>query len=86
MTKQLKEYRDSKQQFISHISHDLRTPITYIKGYSAIMKDAPSVDEKEWRRNLDVIYKEAKRLEYLVSDLFQLTKLEEGKISLKKKR
>lgn len=84
MTKQLKEYRDSKQQFISHISHDLRTPITYIKGYSAIMKDAPSVDEKEWRRNLDVIYKEAKRLEYLVSDLFQLTKLEEGKISLQK--
>lgn len=84
MTKQLKEFRDSKRQFISHISHDLRTPITYIKGYSAIMKDAPIVDEKEWRRNLDVIYKEARRMEHLVSDLFQLTKLEEGKIHLHK--
>ncbi len=84
MTKQLKEYRDSKRQFISHISHDLRTPITYIKGYSAIMKDAPLHDENEWRRNLDVIYKEATRMEYLVSDLFQLTKLEEGRITLHK--
>jgi signal transduction histidine kinase len=84
MTKQLKEYRDSKRQFISHISHDLRTPITYIKGYSAVMKDAPIIDEKDWRRNLDVIYNEAKRMEHLVSDLFQLTKLEEGRIALHK--
>jgi signal transduction histidine kinase len=84
MTKQLKEYRDSKRQFISNISHDLRTPITYIKGYSAVMRDLPVIDEQEWRRNLDVIYNEAKRMEYLVSDLFQLTKLEEGKIALHK--
>ncbi|WNF36481.1 HAMP domain-containing sensor histidine kinase [Bacillaceae bacterium IKA-2] len=84
MTKQLKEYRDSKRQFISHVSHDLRTPITYIKGYSAIMRDMSVIDDLEFRRNLDVIYNEAKRMEYLVSDLFQLTKLEEGKISLQK--
>lgn len=82
MTKQLKEYRDSKQQFISHISHDLRTPITYIKGYSAIMRDSISYDETEWKKNLQVIYNEATRLEHLVSDLFQLTKLQEGKIAL----
>ncbi|MCD8502551.1 MAG: HAMP domain-containing histidine kinase [Bacillaceae bacterium] len=82
MTKQLKEYRDSKQQFISHISHDLRTPITYIKGYSAIMRDSICYDETEWKKNLQVIYNEATRLEHLVSDLFQLTKLQEGKIAL----
>jgi signal transduction histidine kinase len=86
MTKQLKEFRDSKRQFISHISHDLRTPITYIKGYSAIMRDLPVIEEHEWRRNLDVIYNEATRMEYLVSDLFQLTKLEEGRISLHKEQ
>ncbi len=84
MTKQLKEFRDSKRQFITHISHDLRTPITYIKGYSAIMKDQPKFDEIEIKRNLDVIYNEAKRMEFLVTDLFQLTKLEEGKIKLYK--
>ncbi|PYZ91963.1 two-component sensor histidine kinase [Salipaludibacillus keqinensis] len=82
MTKQLKEFRDSRRQFISHISHDLRTPITYIKGYSALMKDAGQVDAGTWRRNMQVIYEEAKRMENLVSDLFLLTKLQEGKIQL----
>lgn len=83
MTNQLKEYRDSRRHFISHISHDLRTPITYIKGYAAVMKEAPLSDGREdWKRNLNVIYKEATRMEHLVSDLFLLTKLEEGKIKL----
>ncbi|WP_051556372.1 HAMP domain-containing sensor histidine kinase [Alkalihalobacterium bogoriense] len=84
MTKQLKEYRDSRQQFISNISHDLRTPITYIKGYSAILKDTNGLDEETKKRTLHVIYDEATRMEHLVSDLFQLTKLEEGQIQLKK--
>ncbi|WP_280771461.1 sensor histidine kinase [Salipaludibacillus daqingensis] len=82
MTRQLKEYRDTRRQFISHISHDLRTPITYIKGYSALMKDSEKVDHEGWKRNLQVIYDEARRMENLVSDLFLLTKLEEGKIHL----
>ncbi len=84
MTKQLKEFRDSKREFISHISHDLRTPVTYIKGYSAIMRDLPEINEADLRRNLDVIYNESKRIESLVTDLFQLTKLEEGRIVLEK--
>lgn len=84
MTKQLKEYRDSRRHFISHISHDLRTPITYIKGYSAVMKETPPDEQGEWKRNLTVIYEEATRMEHLVSDLFLLTKLEEGKIKLDK--
>ncbi|MDG5787974.1 HAMP domain-containing sensor histidine kinase [Evansella sp. AB-P1] len=82
MTKQLKDYRDSRRQFITHISHDLRTPITYIKGYSAVMKEMPPDKQNEWKRNLNVIYQEATRMEHLVSDLFLLTKLEEGKIKL----
>ncbi|EGL83987.1 integral membrane sensor signal transduction histidine kinase [Caldalkalibacillus thermarum TA2.A1] len=86
MARQLKEYRDSRQQFLSYVSHDLRTPITYIKGYSAIMKDATEINEKEWRRHLEVIYREASRMEFLVKDLFQLTQMEEGKISLHKER
>jgi signal transduction histidine kinase len=82
MTRQLKEYRDTRRQFISHISHDLRTPITYIKGYSALMKDSETIDQEGSKRNLQVIYDEARRMENLVSDLFLLTKLEEGKIHL----
>lgn len=86
MTRQLKEYRDTRQQFISHVSHDLRTPITYIKGYSALMKDAETIETEDSRRHLQVIYDEAIRMEYLVGDLFLLTKLEEGKIRLTEDR
>ncbi|WP_096186285.1 sensor histidine kinase [Evansella halocellulosilytica] len=84
MTRQLKVYRDSRRQFISHISHDLRTPITYIKGYSALMKESEQINHEEWKGNINVIYHEAKRMEKLVSDLFLLTKLDEGKIILEK--
>jgi signal transduction histidine kinase len=84
MGEQLKNYRDSRQQFISNISHDLRTPLTYIKGYSAIMKESGVVKEQEWKRNLEVIYNEATRMEHLVKDLFQLTQLDNGQIELQK--
>ncbi len=86
MTNQLKEYRESRRHFISNISHDLRTPITYIKGYSAVMKETPEIDEAEIKRNLEVIYQEANRIEQLVSDLFLLTKLEQGKIKLNQEK
>ncbi|WP_078593592.1 sensor histidine kinase [Evansella clarkii] len=82
MTEQLKTYRDSRRHFISHISHDLRTPITYIKGYSAVMKESTEINQDEWKEHISVIYHEANRMERLVSDLFLLTKLEEGKINL----
>ncbi|WP_078553937.1 sensor histidine kinase [Bacillus alkalicellulosilyticus] len=86
MAHQLKEYRDSRQQFISHISHDLRTPITYIKGYSAILKDSADLKEEERIRTVEVIYNEATRMEHLVQDLFQLSKLEEGRIGIQKEK
>lgn len=82
MAKQLQEYRDSRKQFLSNVSHDLRTPLTYIKGYSALMKDADAIDEQEWRRNIEVIHKEAVRMELLVGDIFQLSKLDVGQIQL----
>lgn len=82
MAKQLKEYRDSRQQFLSNVSHDLRTPLTYIKGYSALMRDMKEINEQQWRRDIDVIYQESTRMEHLVKDLFQLTKLDVGQIKL----
>jgi signal transduction histidine kinase len=82
MAEQLKHYRNTRRQFLSHVSHDLRTPLTYIKGYSALMKDAEQLPEDEVRRHVDVIYHEANRMEHLVQDLFQLTQLEEGKMEL----
>ncbi|WP_100400170.1 HAMP domain-containing sensor histidine kinase [Bacillus sp. FJAT-44742] len=83
MADQLQRYSQSRREFLSHISHDLRTPITYIKAYSSIMKDETGIS-KEWREYLEVISQQSNRLEGLVQDLFQLSRLEEGKVEIEK--
>ncbi|MEK5357963.1 sensor histidine kinase [Paenibacillus sp. FSL L8-0709] len=78
----LQRYRDTRQELFSNISHELRTPITYLEGYSKVVKDHLYETEDEKERYLDIIYEEALRLQHLVDDLFDLAKMEEGKISL----
>ncbi|MCL6606105.1 MAG: HAMP domain-containing histidine kinase [Paenibacillus sp.] len=77
----LQRYRDSRQELFSNISHELRTPITYLEGYSKVVRDQLYETEDEKDRYLDIIYQEAVRLQHLVEDLFDLAKMEEGKIS-----
>ncbi|MCM3762417.1 HAMP domain-containing histidine kinase [Alkalihalobacillus oceani] len=81
MARQLKGYRDTRQQFLSNVSHDLRTPLTYIKAYAALLKDQ-KVETDLVQEQSSIIYQEAIRMESLVKDLFQLMKLEEGKVSM----
>ncbi|WP_410512418.1 ATP-binding protein [Paenibacillus sp. BR2-3] len=78
----LQRYRDTRQEFFANISHELRTPITYLEGYSKVVKDQLYETEEEKDRYLDIIYQEAVRLQHLVDDLFDLAKMEEGRISL----
>lgn len=83
MAFQLKRYQDTRKEFLSQISHDLRTPLTYVKGYASIMKDSGTqFNEEEWKKHAKIIHKQATRMELLVQDLFELAKLEEGSITL----
>ncbi|MFC0562463.1 sensor histidine kinase [Halalkalibacter alkalisediminis] len=84
MAEQLKEYRDSRQQFLSNVSHDLRTPLTYIKAYAALLKEEKSSTEKDIKEHSTIIHSEAIRMERLVNDLFQLMKLDEGNFTIVK--
>ncbi|MRN55096.1 sensor histidine kinase [Paenibacillus monticola] len=78
----LQRYRDTRQEFFANISHELRTPITYLEGYAKVVKDGLYETEEEKNLYLDIIYQEAHRIQHLVDDLFDLAKMEEGKISL----
>ncbi|WP_339315238.1 HAMP domain-containing sensor histidine kinase [Paenibacillus sp. FSL R10-2734] len=78
----LQRYRDTRQEFLANISHELRTPITYLQGYTKVVKDRLYVTEEERDLYLDIIHEEAHRLEHLVDDLFELAKMEEGKVTL----
>ena len=67
------------KELIANISHDLRTPLTMITGYSEVMRDIPGENTPE---NVQVIIDEANRLSELVSSLLDLSKLQAGAGSL----
>lgn len=82
----LQRYRDTRQEFFAAISHELRTPISYVEGYAKVVKNRLYETEEEKDRYLDIIYQEGVRIQHLVNDLFELAKMEEGKISLSMER
>lgn len=64
-----------QKELIANISHDLRTPLTLIKGYSEVMRDLPDENTPE---NMQVIIDETTRLSDLVNDLLDLSRMQAG--------
>ena len=73
MAASLERARGLERQFLLSVSHDLRTPLTSIRGYAEAIGDGTAADP---RRAAAVIGSEAQRLERLVTDLLDLAKLE----------
>ena len=72
-TKELKVAEDLQHEIIANISHDLRTPLTMIRGYAEVMRDLP--DEKS-AENLQIIIDETDRLSDLLSDVLYAGRLQ----------
>ena len=68
-----------QRELIANISHDLRTPLTMIKGYSEMMRDIPGENSPE---NIQAVIDETTRLSELVNDLLDLSKLQAGTLKL----
>jgi two-component system, OmpR family, sensor kinase len=85
MAAQLDRARGSERAFLMSVSHDLRTPLTSIRGYAEAMSDgALDADDPHAReRAAGVIAAEARRLERLVRDLLDLARLEADQFSLR---
>lgn len=69
----------ARKELLSNVSHDLRTPLTMIVGYAEMMKDLKEENNEE---NLDVIITEAKRLNALVDDLLDVSRIEGQRLKL----
>jgi two-component system sensor histidine kinase BaeS len=79
MAVDLKTAREAEQGFLLSISHDLRTPLTSIAGFSESIIDG-AIDDP--RRAAATILRESQRIERLVIDLLELTKLRSSRFSL----
>ncbi|WP_407270624.1 ATP-binding protein [Radiobacillus sp. PE A8.2] len=75
-------YRSNRREFFANISHELRTPISYLQGYAQVLKQGLYQTEEERLQYLSIIEDETERMVRLINDLFDLSKMEEGKIDL----
>jgi two-component system, OmpR family, sensor histidine kinase VicK len=80
---QLKAYSVAQKDFVNIAAHELRTPIQPILSLSEIIR--PKVDNKE-REYIDVIIRNAKRLQRLAEDILDVTKIESYSLTLHKER
>lgn len=72
-----------KTELISNVSHDLKTPLTSIINYVNILKNS-DITEEERKDYLDILEKKSLKLKVLVDDLFEVSKLNSGKMVLNK--
>lgn len=76
---ELSKVEDLRKELIANVSHDLRTPLTMIKGYSEVMRDIPGENTSE---NIQIIIDETERLASLVNDLLDISRLESGNMKV----
>lgn len=71
-----------RKDFVANVSHELRTPITSIKGFSETLLDGAYKDETMLISFLEIIHKESNRLQMLIQDLLELSKIEQHGFSV----
>ena len=82
--KELAETDELRRDLLANVSHDLKTPLTMIKGYAEMIRDLNSDNVEKRNANLNVIIEESERLNILVNDLLTLSKIQANKDILEK--
>jgi two-component system phosphate regulon sensor histidine kinase PhoR len=73
----LNRLENMRQDFVANVSHELKTPITAIKGYVETLLDGALDDQDNARRFLDIVGRQANRLDAIVDDLLTLSRIED---------
>ena len=77
-----RESERTKNELITNVAHDLRTPLTSIIGYLELLAGNTRIPADMQHKYIEIAYGKARRLEKLIEDLFGFTKLNYGKISM----
>jgi signal transduction histidine kinase len=79
-----KEISQMKNDFVSHVSHELKTPLASITAYSEMLSEGEAGDEETRREFYSVIQSQAKRLNRLIEDILNTARIESGLIKIEK--
>lgn len=74
-----------QRQFVANAAHEIRTPLTSVRGYVEAILDGVVNDKEQERKYLRIILKETLRLHRLVNSLLDLSRIESGQIKISKK-
>lgn len=80
---QIRRLEKVRTDFVSNASHELRTPVTALKGFAEVLLDGAMEDPVTTKQFLEIIYKESKRLEILVNDILELSRVEQKQVPMK---
>lgn len=81
---ELEHTDELRRDLLANVSHDLKTPLTMIKGYAEMIRDLNYNNEEKRNANLNVIIEESERLNVLVEDLLTLSKIQANKDTINK--
>ncbi|WP_027624728.1 sensor histidine kinase [Clostridium lundense] len=82
MAEEILKSEKLKNEFIASISHEIRTPLTSLKGWIITIKREKGIDKEELMEELDIMDKESDRLNDLIEELLDFSRLNSGKITL----
>jgi two-component system phosphate regulon sensor histidine kinase PhoR len=79
-----KEISQMKNEFVSNVSHELKTPLASINAYAEMLADGEAEDEETKKEFCSVIQSQAQRLNRLIEDILNISRIESGLIKVKK--
>ncbi|MHC4551607.1 MAG: ATP-binding protein [Planctomycetota bacterium] len=79
-----KEIAQAKNDFVSHVSHELKTPLASINAYAEMLVDGEAEDEETLAQFCEVIQSQAQRLGRLIEDILNISRIESGLIKVQK--
>jgi signal transduction histidine kinase len=82
MTREVDRSQRTMRDFVANVSHELKTPLTSIQGYSQAILEGVADDPPAIEHSASVIYQEAARMRRLVDGLLDLSRVESGQVEL----
>ena len=74
---EMKKLEQMRKDFVANVSHELKTPVTSIKGFTETLLDGAMNNKETLQSFLSIILKESDRLQTLIQDLLELSKIEQ---------